>query len=268
MDEQKGKLLRPPGSRLDCVDALRGAALVWMAVFHFCFDLATFKLIEADFYRDPFWTIQRTWILSMFLVCAGAGQALAVAQGQSWGRFWRREGQILACALLVSAASYVMFPRSVITFGVLHGMVVMLLIARLSAPLGASLWPLGLLAVCLPWWFSHPWFDTRWTNWVGLVTHKPVTEDYVPILPWLGVMWWGMAATQWALKHRPEWLSTAVSPSASGDNAGVSAPTPAWWRGLVHLGQWSLTFYMVHQPVLIGGLLAWMSLSGRGLPSW
>jgi uncharacterized membrane protein len=31
-------------------------------------------------------------------------------------------------------------------------------------------------------------------NWLGLIGYKPITEDYVPLLPWLGVMWWGMAA--------------------------------------------------------------------------
>ena len=118
-----------PAPRYDRLDALRGLALVWMAVFHFCFDLAHARLIDANFYRDPFWTTQRTLILSLFLLCAGAGQAIATAQGQSWPRFWRRWAQVAGCAVLVSAGSYVMFPRSYIYFGVLHGMAVMLIIA-------------------------------------------------------------------------------------------------------------------------------------------
>ena len=131
----------------------------------------------------------------------------------------------------------------------------------MSAPLRGWLWPLGLLAVYLPQFIQHPFFDTRLTNWVGLVTHKPITEDYVPVLPWLGVMWWGMAATQWILSRRPGWMASPVV--ASGDNIGFAN----WWlrirQGLSLLGRWSLTFYMVHQPVLIGGLLAWMTLTGR-----
>lgn len=110
------------GGRFDRLDALRGFALVWMAVFHFCFDLSTFRFIDANFYADPLWTTQRTMILSLFLLCAGAGQAIAVQQGQSWSRFWRRWGQIVGCAVLVSAGSALMFPRSWISFGVLHGM--------------------------------------------------------------------------------------------------------------------------------------------------
>lgn len=234
--------------RFDRLDALRGAALVWMAVFHFCFDLAHRGLIEANFYRDAVWTGQRTAILSLFLVCAGAGQAIASAQGQSWGRFWRRWAQVAGCALMVSAGSYLMFPRSYIYFGVLHGMAVMLIIARLSAPLRGWLWPLGLVALLLPQWASHPLFDQRALHWVGLVTHKPITEDYVPVLPWLGVMWWALAATQWLLARHPQVLASRFPPVAPQ-------------RGLTWLGQWSLSFYMLHQPLLIGGLelALWLS---------
>lgn len=242
-------LAHSPAPRYDRLDALRGLALVWMAVFHFCFDLAHARLIDANFYRDPFWTTQRTLILSLFLLCAGAGQAIATAQGQSWPRFWRRWAQVAGCALLVSAGSYVMFPHSYIYFGVLHGMAVMLIIARLTAPLGHWLWPLGLLALCLPQWVSHPSFDTRLTSILGLVTHKPITEDYVPILPWLGVMWWGVAATQWVLARHPAWLTSLARP-LSPKMTSMTSPHQA----LSLLGQWSLTFYMLHQPILIGAV--------------
>ncbi|HNJ82206.1 MAG TPA: heparan-alpha-glucosaminide N-acetyltransferase, partial [Piscinibacter sp.] len=164
-----------------------------MAVFHFCYDLNYFGLIHQNFRVDPVWTLQRSCIVSLFLFCAGLGQAVALEQGQSWRRFWRRWAQIAACAVLVSAGSAWMFPRSWISFGILHGIAVMLILARLLAPLKGGLWLVGLLAIALPQWVQHPFFDTRWTNGVGLVTHKPVTEDYAPVLPWLGVLLWGLA---------------------------------------------------------------------------
>lgn len=236
----------PTALRFDRLDALRGFAIVWMAVFHFCFDLAHFKLIEQNFYRDPFWTNQRTCIVSLFLFCAGFGQAIAVTQGQSWQRFWRRWAQVAGCAVLVSIGSYLMFPRTYIYFGVLHGIAVMLIVTRFTARLGVWLWPLGLLAVLLPRLVQRSFFDTRWTSWVGLVTRKPATEDYVPVLPWLGVMWWGLAAGLWVLQHRPHWVGGAL---------------PVAFKPLGLLGRWSLSFYMLHQPVLIGLVLLWMQIA-------
>ena len=243
--------------RFDRLDALRGFALVWMALFHFCFDLSHQGLLAANFYEDARWTTQRTCILSLFLLCAGAGQAVATTQGQSWPRFWRRWAQVAGCAVLVSLGSWFMFPNSFIYFGVLHGMAVMLIVARLSAPLKSWLWPLGAVALLLPQLIQHPFFDSRATNWLGLVTYKPITEDYVPVLPWLGVMWWGMAATQWLLARHPHCMASGASQPGSGDNSGLSPPIRA---ALATLGRWSLTFYILHQPLLIGALNAWIFL--------
>jgi uncharacterized membrane protein len=229
-------------ARFDRLDALRGVAIVWMAAFHFAFDLNHFRFVQQDFYRDPFWTVQRACIVTLFMACVGAGQGIASVQRQPWGRFWRRWAQIAGCAVLVSLGSWLMFPRSWISFGVLHGIAVMLVIARLTASWGAWRWPLGLLAIVLPRLLADPFFDTRWTNWVGLVPRLPVTEDYAPVLPWLGVVWWGAAAAEWLLAKRPALLSGALPPAT---------------RPLAVLGRWSLSFYMLHQPVLIG--LLWLA---------
>ncbi len=233
--------------RFDRLDALRGVAIVWMVGFHFFFDLNHFGWLQPphNFNRDLLWTGQRTLIVSLFLLCAGAGQALALQAGLSWPRFWRRWAQVAGCALLVSAGSALMFPRSWISFGVLHGMALMLVLARLAAPLGWRLWPLGALLVLLPMGVQHEVFDSRWTNWVGLVTRKPLTEDYVPLLPWLGVMLWGMAAGQWLLAHGRQQLAGPLPP--------VLAP-------LATLGRWPLLVYMLHQPLLIGALSAVQAL--------
>ena len=73
--------------RFGRLDALRGVAIVWMALFHFCFDLNHFGFIRQNFYSDPFWTVQRTCIVSMFLFCAGFGQAIALDQSRGGSRF-------------------------------------------------------------------------------------------------------------------------------------------------------------------------------------
>jgi len=233
--------------RFDRLDALRGVAIVWMAIFHFCYDLNYFGFIQQNLLQDPKWTLQRTAIVTLFLLCAGAGQEIASHQGQPLARFWKRWAQVAGCALLVSLASWVMFPRSWISFGVLHGIAVMLIIVRFTASWGVARIGLGVVAIALPRLVQHPFFDSRATDWVGLVTHLPVTEDYVPVLPWLGVMLWGQAAGAWALRRRPGWLHGAL---------------PAALAPLAALGRWPLTFYMLHQPLLIGALLAWQRLRG------
>lgn len=255
-DDRTRPAERPaPPARLDRLDAWRGAAMVWMTVFHAAFDLNQFRLIpRQNFYADPFWTLQRVAIVTMFLACAGVAQAVAGARPAAPGRFWRRWGQVAACAALVSAGSALMFPRSWISFGVLHAIAAMLLLveaARHGAPrLAASpgAWAgMGAGAIALPAWVAHPFFDSRWTNWIGLTTRRPVTEDYVPMLPWFGVMALGMAAGLWLLAHRPGVLRGAL---------------PGALRPLAALGRVPLLYYMAHQPVMIGLLLAARSIAG------
>ncbi|MCY1376042.1 hypothetical protein D9M69_635020 [compost metagenome] len=134
----------------------------------------------------------------------------------------------------------------------------MLIVVRLTAGWGAWLWPLGALAIAAK--FIAPAviaampalqvLNSPGLNALGFISRLPVTEDYVPLLPWLGVMWWGVAAGRWALLHRPQWLG-------SGD-----APATGLKRGLVTLGRWSLSYYLLHQPVLIGLLTALVWLRG------
>ena len=250
------KQLSPP-VRFEHLDALRGVAVLWMTVFHFCFDLNQFHFIEANFYRDPLWLWQRTCILSLFLLCAGMGQAIAVHAGQSWRQFGRRWLQIAVCAALVSAGSATMFPNSWIYFGVLHGMAVMLVLCRLTAHWGHWLWVLGAVPIALgaaaqslhALFPALAVFDLKALTWLGLVSHKPVTEDFVPLLPWLGVMWWGMALGQWGVARG--WLLWRV-PSQGLQSMVLPR--------LAFIGRWSLCWYMLHQPLLIGLLMAWVAL--------
>ena len=243
-------------TRYQWVDALRGLAMVWMTAYHLCFDLANAGLLQANFYQDPRWTVQRTCILSWFLLCAGAGQAIALAQAQTWHRFVKRWLQIAACSMLVSASSYLTFPNSFIYFGVLQGMAVMLLITRFVGPRGHWLWLLGAALIALqwlaPWAINAGWWDgalnDKSLNWLGLISAKPITEDYVPLVPWLGVMLWGMAAMQWVLNRH------AAHPLHQAD-------VPAL-RPLAFVGRWSLSYYMLHQPVMLGALWLWQRGQG------
>jgi uncharacterized membrane protein len=279
--------------RYDSLDALRGFAMLWMAGFHLCFDLNQYDLIPPqNFNHQPLWLHQRTAIVSLFLLCAGAAQALNWGHGQGarfTPAFWRRWLQVAVCAALVSAGSAFMFPGAWISFGVLHGMAVMLLILRGMAPFLAPgsvpfvlpcavpagapssvlstapavtarfslaawwCWPLALLLLSMPRWLQHPFFDTRATNWLGLVTRKPITVDWVPLLPWLGMMLLGFA------------LGRVLLARQTG-KAGLSAQARKWavlFGALATLGRWPLSFYMVHQPVLLGAIEA-----GRWLRWW
>ncbi len=220
------------------VDALRGAAICLMIVYHFSFDLRYYHVIGADFERDPFWLGFRALIVSSFMALVGISLVLADAAGTSRRKFWRRIALIAACALAASVGSYLVFPRSFIYFGILHCIAVASVLAwpLVRRPTIALALGVGIVVAGLA--LSHPLFDQRLLSWIGFATAKPRTEDYVPLAPWAGVVLIGIAAGHALLATN----FRAIAPLSSA---------PRWLRWL---GRHSLIVYMVHQPLLLGAL--------------
>ena len=228
------------------LDTLRGLAMVAMIAYHACFDLRWFGYASWDFEHDPRWIAARSAILGTFMLLAGVSLVLAQRRPDARTRLVRHLGQVAGAALLVTLASYVAFPATFIRFGVLHAIAVSLLIAR---PLVA--WPrialvAGLVVIVAGASFAHPAFDRDPLGFIGFMTHKPATEDYVPLFPWTGVLLVGIAVGH-ALARRLDRL----------------APLARLPRGLATMGRHGLVVYLLHQPVLVA--LLWLAASARRL---
>lgn len=228
----------PTQRRLAGIDVLRGGAIVAMIAYHFCFDLTVFRLAHWDFYRDTFWLVARGGIVTSFLLLVGISLVLARRDGVPAARFWRRTATIAAAALAVSIGSYLMYPTSFIYFGILHFIAVASILARPLAPWPYVALALGIGAIVVGNTVTSPFFDAPLASIVGLTTRKPPTEDYVPLLPWLGVVLVGIAAGHVLART----------------GFRVLAPLEAAPRWLAWLGRHSLGVYLAHQPFLLGVL--------------
>ncbi len=231
--------------RFDRLDALRGVAIVWMAAVPLLLRLEPLRLLHAEAGRSPpIRSGPRSARASSRCSCSApaSGQAIALEQGQSWSRFWRRWAQIAGCAVLVSAGSAWMFPRSWISFGVLHGIAVMLILVRWMAPLRAWLW--------LTWCIGD--------RTAAAVAQRDVQRPVAAL---------DRTGHPKAENRRLRTGAAVAGCDAVGHGGGpVVAVVPARLaarvrspraaRGLALLGRWSLSFYMVHQPVLIGLVMA------------
>lgn len=238
--------------RFPVIDAARGCAIILMVFYHLMFDLDYFGQVNIDFNHDPRWLSARGFIVSSFLLLVGISLQLTYiknsavsASAPSMSTFFhsrslRRFGLLILCASLISLSSYLMYPNSFIFFGILHFITV------------ASL--LGLFFVTLNSWFNlalggtwilignsvqHAFFDQAYLQWLGLMTHKPFTEDYVPLLPWFGVVLIGLFLGQKLIPHLNRHVTIAAG----------KFHTPHW---LIISGRHSLLIYMIHQPILLG----------------
>ena len=241
--QQKKSETHGSTARIAGIDSLRATALFAMIAYHFCFDLRYFRFISADFEHDPFWLTARTLILSSFLLLAGVSLVLADARQSSSAQFWRHVGMIAGCAVIVSVASYLMFPVTFIWFGVLHAIAVSLVLARPLVRFPRSALAIGLLVIAVGVLYSNRVFNQFALGWIGFMTTKPYTEDYVPLFPWTGVLLCGIPLGHALVRNRFAMLSRLATP-------------PRWFSWL---GRHTLFVYMVHQPILLGAL--WLIVS-------
>jgi uncharacterized membrane protein len=228
-------------NRLPSLDYARGFFVVLMMVFHFCFVLADYGYLGFDFYRDPFWLHSRTFIVSGFLTIVGLSLVLATQQGLNRKSYLKRLTLLILYAALVSISTYIQVGDRWVFFGILHFIAVASVLGLVVVH--STLFSLvgGLFIIGAGLAFSFPFFDHPWLNWIGMMTHKPSTNDYVPLFPWLGVVFVGIGLGRILFIGPFKHLSVPLQWQTSS------------WPGkiLSILGRQAIHVYIIHVPLFI-----------------
>ncbi|MBB4041695.1 putative membrane protein [Microvirga flocculans] len=237
--------------RWDALDVARGVAIAAMVVYHFSWDLSFLQLIDTNILQIPAWRWFARGIAGSFLMLAGFGLVLAHAKGFRRGPFLKRLLKVGGAALAVTLVTLLAFPQSYIFFGILHCIAVSSVMALPFLGLPPAL-TLGAAAFCLaaPSLLTSPALDAPWLDWLGLGAADPVTNDYVPIFPWFGLVLIGVAAGRILLARRE-----------TGALALWRAKDPLS-KGLAWAGRKSLPIYLIHQLILLGALYGVLQITG------
>lgn len=231
-----------PARRIEAIDAARGIALLAMVSYHFTWDLEFFGYVTPGLTAFGGWKIYARCIASSFLFLVGVSLMLAHGNGIRWQGFGKRFAMIVAAAAAISIATWFATPGSFIFFGILHHIALASVLGLVFLRFPA--WALALAAVLVaaaPHFLRMPAFDHPALWWLGLSTVSPRSNDYVPLFPWFAAVLAGMATARFA--------------SDSGLLARLGGELPQRGaRPLVKIGQHSLAFYLIHQPVLIACL--------------
>lgn len=213
------------------LDALRTLAIVLMVVYHAAYDLAVFRAWDIEVFSGGWKLLARTSLV-LFLLVSGISQALSHRHKGASIR-WKRVAQVAGAATLISIATYVMDPETYVRFGVLHVITVSALLlpffarrGKWNALIGLMILAVAMVMPSLP----IPHLSSLISIPLGFPPADFQTVDYVPLIPWFGVVLIGYGAGYL-------WRQTTSE-----------------HRVLTHLtwpGRHSLMIYLLHQPVLM-----------------
>ena len=102
----------------------------------------------------------------------------------------------------------------------------------------------GLLVIGVGWYVDKLVVSFPWLIWLGIKQEGVYMVDYYPILPWFGLALLGIFV---GYTLYPQGVRRFSLPNLA------SLPP---LRGLRFLGRHSLLIYVIHQPILIGLLMA------------
>lgn len=218
------------------IDLLRTLAIVLMVIYHAAYDLVTYHGWNLTIFEGSWLILARTSLI-LFLLVSGMSQALSHrAKGPSIR--WKRFAQVAAAAVLVSVATYMTDPETYVRFGVLHLIAASALLLPFFARL--KMWNalIGFLILAIAMLMPSASPEVFGTSAVPMIVlgFPPVhfqTVDYVPLIPWFGVVLIGYACGYlWKPKS----------------NHSVFLQNLSW------PGRHSLAIYLLHQPVLFAVL--------------
>ena len=153
-----------------------------------------------------------------------------------------RGGFLLLIAMGITAVTYAIIGDGYIIFGILHLIGTSILLAPLffrfgkgNIYLGCSLFIFSMLLAGIA--------GPIWLAWLGFHPATFYSIDYEPLIPWFGLVLIGLGAG--AILYpggTPRWSETVRTGPLTGFLAGA--------------GRYSLLIYLIHQPIIIGILMA------------
>ena len=250
-----------PMDRFWEVDLLRGIAILLMVFYHFAFDLNYFGLVKIDVNSGIFLSLARLTV-TLFLLLVGLSLYLSLSRAERLGRqdrfkrrLFRRSAWILSLALCITIVTYLLLGRGYIVFGALHLIGLSLLLAYPFLGMGWKNFIFGSVLIILGLYVQDISVEHYWLLWLGLAPAGFYSLDYVPVLPWFGVVLFGVGLGGLLFPGYRRRLSLLDRSPVSGCS---------WARLLCYLGRNSLAVYLVHQPLII----MFMILAGLQLPGF
>ncbi|MCA9370636.1 MAG: DUF1624 domain-containing protein [Candidatus Peregrinibacteria bacterium] len=225
------------------LDALRGIAVLLMAIYHLFYDLDVFYEWNIGI-EGEVWNIFAKSTASLFLLLVGISFVISWERTPKSLRLWkvfRRAILILAGAMIISLVTWMSAGDAFVKFGILHLIGISVLLQPFMKRLRHWNLPLGVVVFLLGMQIASITTTSMFLFPFGLRYSRFQSIDYYPLLPWFGVVLIGMGIGEFLYRPAPlPWLKPLQSLSY-----------PRW---LLWSGRRAYILYFLHQPVILAVL--------------
>ncbi len=216
------------------IDLVRGIAVILMIGYHLFFDIKYFET-----HQNLYWLAVP--IVSLFILVSGISLSISYSRGSAFSKFARRGVKLLFLGLVITAVTFLLLKSGFIIFGVLHFFgVSSFLIFPFLKYLKNNLAILigGILIILAGFFISGYALENPYFLWFGFVPENFYSFDYVPLIPWFGVLLIGL------------FLGNTFYPNGKR-NFKFSEFSSRTSGFIEFIGKNSLVIYFIHQPILL-----------------
>jgi uncharacterized membrane protein len=226
---------RQLGKRIQIIDALRGASIILMVIYHFFVDLYLFGWFPYKVLYNNAVTFLQVFFACVFIVTSGVSCRFSKNN-------LKRGLLIFAAGMAITAATeiYSALTHSdlVVRFGILHFLgCAAILYALIGKPLEKLLPGFLMPVVCitlavLTWNLQYHSFNVGFLWMFGITNRDFSSADYFPLMPFFFVYLFGAWLGKYIADGKfPRWFYRFKSPVLS------------------YVGRKTLWIYLLHQPV-------------------
>lgn len=234
--------------RIAEVDAVRGLAVGLMVLYHAVFLSRMMVVLPLD----PFavgWLVVARLASTTFLLLVGVSLVLSFQRSSRhwWRRVAVRAGILYFWASIISLVTSLTIPEYPVYFGVLHliALSMVLSIGVVNRPVRAVF--AAVVSIFLGSFLREPiWqagtalLPAQVARAVGILPPGTQTVDYWPLLPWVGVVFLGVALGNYLfLNGKPKYHNHWVFETKATKKLAI-------------IGKHALLVYLVHVPLLFG----------------
>lgn len=227
------------------IDFLRGVAIIMMVVFHSAFNLYYFDAFSIDIDSTPWWLLARS-TATIFIFLVGVSLTLSYSKTKRsrskksiWVKYIIRGSKIFSWGILITIITYFILREGFVRFGILHFIGLSIILAVPFIRYKTINLVIGSSIVIIGFYIDSFSVETSWLMWIGLQPESFYTVDYFPLLPWFGLILFGISAGNILYPDHERRFDLP--------DLGDVLPI----KFFSFLGKHSLLIYLLHQPLII-----------------